>query len=172
VASGTGGSYAWTNVVATPGATQVQPVIAYTFKGAWVSGSTYVGSNTINAAGEVDLVTDGGLTYVHITATSSAATAPGADATNWAPFNYEIWKSNGSNSSSLPIYIRLVYVTTPTANAPGMHIGIGRGIDANGNLISPITSLSSSSPLFNSLFQPQHGCERFHLPDELLWGCG
>jgi hypothetical protein len=146
VASGTGATYAWTNAAAAPtvGLTIAQ---SYTFKGAWVSGNTYVGGNTANLATEVDVVTYGGNTYVHITASSNSASTPAADTTNWQPFNFEIWKSNGSNTSSLPIYVRLVY-TTAGSNAFRIHMQIGTGVDANGNLTGTVT-LTATTPTNN-----------------------
>lgn len=143
VASGTGASYAFTNVVAAPATTGLVGITAgYTFKGAWVSGNTYVGSNTAGGIA-ADLVTSGGLTYVHITASSSSATAPGSDTTNWQPYNYEIWKSNGGSTGALPIYVRLVY-TIPGATGFRIHMSIGTGIDANGNInTQPVTNTTS-----------------------------
>jgi hypothetical protein len=143
IATGSGATYAWSNVAAAP-TTCLQAMSAYTFRGAWVSGTTYVGSNTAN--GTADLVTSGGLTYVHITSTSSLSTAPGSDTTNWQPFIYEIWKSNGSNSSALPIYIRLVYTRgTNAVPIPIWHLTIGTGVDSNGNLTNTVV-LTGNAP--------------------------
>ena len=148
VASGTGGSYTWTNVASGPGATAIQSVQAYTFKGAWVSGTTYVGANTANSAAEVDVVTSSGLTYVHITASSSSTTPPASDTTNWMPFNFEIWKSTGSMSTDLPIYMKVVYPQNSNdANAPAYFIMIGTGVDINGNLTGTIP-FSGTAPTY------------------------
>jgi hypothetical protein len=133
VASGTGASYAWTSPV-VPTTALLQPV-AYTFKGAWVSGNTYLGGNSAGVATEVDVVTSAGITYVHITSTSSLSTAPASDTTNWQPLHFEIWKSNGANSASLPIYVKLVYsIVNNSSTGPAVTFSVGTGVDGNGNL--------------------------------------
>jgi hypothetical protein len=163
VASGTGATYAWTNtgsVLLLP-TTMITPITNYRFNGAWVSGNTYVGGNAFNGAGPYDLVTfhTGGntdITYVHVTATSSLTTNPATDTTNWQPFIYEIWKTgSSSNSTSNPIYVRIVYTVNGTSLAvaggstgPAIHLGIGSGIDSNGNLTGAINT-AGVAPLTN-----------------------
>jgi hypothetical protein len=142
----TGASYAWSNVVAGPGATSLASVINYTFKGAFVGGTTYVGGN-LATTNNVDVVTSSGLTYVHITASSSLATAPAADTTNWMPFNFSIFKSNGPLSSTAPIYLKIAFIQNPSvANTPCLLLGIGKGVDSDGNLTQPM-QLSNSTPV-------------------------
>ena len=146
VASGTGASYAWTNVITVP-TVSFNVARRYTFKGAWSSGATYLGGTTADIATEVDVVTDGGLTYVHITASSNSATAPGSDATNWQPYNFEVWKSTGSMSTNHPIYVKFVYTTQGAANNTyRIHISIGTGVDSDGNLTG-VLQLSAAAPL-------------------------
>lgn len=143
----TGLSYAWSNVVAGPGTTAILPAANYNFQGAWVSGNTYVGGNSANG-NNYDVVTSSGLTYVHITATSSSATAPGSDATNWAPFNFSIFKSNGTLSSTAPYYIKICFIQNPTTSGtPAMHWTIGKGVDSNGNITQPF-QLTGTAPLY------------------------
>jgi hypothetical protein len=155
VATGTGATYAWTSA-SLPTTALLAPQ-AYTFKGAFVGGTTYVGGNTANLATEVDVVTDGGVTYQHITASSALATAPGADTTNWQPLIFEIWKSNGSNSASLPIYVKLIYTVQTTAGtAVRYRIGIGTGVDVNGNLINPLP-LTQTNPVWDFLVDAATG---------------
>jgi hypothetical protein len=149
----TGTSYAWSNIVAGPGTTALAPAANYNFQGAWVSGNTYVGGNTAGGS-NYDVVTSSGLTYVHITATSSLATAPAADTTNWAPFNFEIWKTNGPLSSGAPYYLKICYVqNATTTGTPAMHITLGKGVDVNGNVYqafqfsnnTPVTTIRANS---------------------------
>lgn len=157
----TGAAYAWANVgsVLTVPTTALVPPQNYRFNGAWVSGNTYTGSNTINSATTTDLVTFavGGntpITYVHITATSSLATTPAADTTNWQPFMYEIWKSNGTQSGSLPIYLRIVYTVATSANTgPAIHLSIGTSVDANGNIPTANAAqfLTITAPVTNAV---------------------
>jgi hypothetical protein len=144
VASGTGAAYAFTNVAAAP-AIAILAVRAITCKGAWVSGATYVGGNTADLATEVDVVSDGGLAYIHITASSSSVTAPGSDGTNWQPYNFEIWKSAGG-STALPIYVKLVYTAANAGNAYRILMSIGTGTDGVGNLTNTVP-LAGSAPL-------------------------
>jgi hypothetical protein len=171
----TGTSYAWSGAPIV-GASILQPC-KYTFRGAWVSGTTYTGiGTTLNNTG-VNVVTSGGLTYCHITATSSSATAPASDTTNWAPFNFEIWKNNDAFSSTFPIYLKLAYVISSTANVPAFMYAIGTGVDADGNLTGSVP-LNSTAPLdfaksatgvtldgsrWNSMFSGDAGNFRFCL---------
>lgn len=166
-ASGTGASYAWTSTTAPTTALTAQ--VNYNFRGAFVPSTTYTGSNTANAA-NVDVVTSSGVTYAHITATSNAATAPGSDTTNWQPLIFEIWKTNGSNttgSNPIPVYIKIIYTVSSTGGtSPRLLISIGTGVDANGNLTGSVVistsnpntvlasdnSTNSSSVLFNNVF--------------------
>ena len=146
-ATGSGAAYAWTNPVLPVSVGLFAPQ-AYTFKGAWVSGNTYVGGNSAGLTTEVDVVTDAGITYVHITSSSSSATAPGSDATNWQPLQFEIWKSNGPNTASLPIYVKHVYTTQGATNSPfRIQISIGTGVDADGNITGAL-SIASNNPLY------------------------
>lgn len=218
VASGSGASYAWTNPI-LPTIALLSPN-SYTFKGAFVNTTAYVGSNTLSFATEVDVVTSGGVTYQCVAAASSlvlasvanaaggstvytgtitgggsnafagasftiagfstsanngtfvctasstttltltsaagvaethAATANGNPATNltqWVPIQFEIWKSNGSNTSSLPIYVKLIYtLQTNATTGPCEIMSIGTGVDSNGNLTNALT-LTSSAPTF------------------------
>jgi hypothetical protein len=143
-ATGTGASYAWTTVSLPT--TALTPQTNYNFRGAWVSGTTYTGSNTANAA-NVDVVTSGGVTYAHITATSSLTTAPGSDTTNWQPLIFEIWKSNGTQSASFPIYVKIVYTVASTAGTAVRYmLSIGTGVDTNGNLTGAMT-LAAAAPV-------------------------
>jgi hypothetical protein len=66
-------------------------------------------------------------------ATGTLNTAPASDTLHFQPYNYEIWKSNGSNTAALPIYVRLVYTSSSTVSIPAIHLSIGTGIDASGN---------------------------------------
>lgn len=145
VSSGSGSGYAWTNVVTFPN-TAIAAMSSYNFRGAWVSGTTYSGSNTAN--GTADIVTVSGLTYVHITSSSSSTTSPLSDGINWQPFNYEIWKSNGASSSALPIYLRIVYTCNGNATpTPTWNISIGTGVDSSGNLTGTVT-LATANPTY------------------------
>ena len=62
----------------------------------------------------------GGLTWIALTTVASGGAAPSSGA-SWQPYNFEIWASNGSMSSSLKIYIKLVYGNSTTAFAPQVH---------------------------------------------------
>lgn len=142
-ATGTGVSYAWT----TPGPV---PTVKLTggqttrFNGAWVSGTSYTGANTTNSATVSDLVTSAGITYVCILSTSGV-TAPASDTAHWQPYIYEIWKSNGAQSSTNPLYIRIVYTVDPTGSpaAPSIIYAIGSGIDSNGNVTGTFGNATS-----------------------------
>ena len=153
-ASGTGATYAWsdTGTVITLPTTALVAMRNYRFNGAWVSGNTYTGGNTADGTTTCDLVTfaSGGntpITYVHITATSNSATNPSADTTNWQPFMYEVWKSNGASTASAPIYCRIIYTVSATGNTgPRLLFSVGTGIDANGQLTGTVT-FATSAPL-------------------------
>ncbi len=149
VASGTGATYAWTNVAAAP-TTALNLQQTYRFNGAFVPSNTYTGGNTINGSTITDIVTYSGQTYVHITASSSAATVPSSDTTNWQPYVFEIWKSNGSQSSSNPIYVKIVYTVASTGNTgPAMQWSIGTGVDANGQITGNLL-LGSAAPQYGA----------------------
>lgn len=113
----------WSNVVAVPTGSPYCSTVnnGARAQGAWVSGTSYTGVG-INSSGTFDIVTDGGITYACILSTSGT-TAPGADATHWQPYYLEIWKSNGPNSATLPVYIRFQY--TQSSSAPCINISIG-----------------------------------------------
>jgi hypothetical protein len=215
VATGTGASYAFTTPV-LPGTVSILAPNQYTFKGAYSSGTAYVGANSSGAAGEVDLVTAGGVTYQCIVAanqyvltsaaisgttvtytgtitngsgnalvgatftiagfansgnngtfviTASTVTtlvctnAAGVNETHagtancnpttangiiWAPLQFEIWKSNGANTASLPLYMRLTYTTAGT-NGYRVILALGTGIDSNGNITNPVP-LNTGAP--------------------------
>lgn len=152
-ATGTGVSYAWTTPGPTP-TTKLQSTLTYRFNGAWVSGSNYNGTNTTNSATVSDLVTSVGITYVCIATATGLTTAPASDTTHWQPFIYEIWKSNGSQSSTNPLYVRIVYTvdTTNATFAPSIHLAIGSGIDSNGNITGGFSGPTSpvNSAILNS----------------------
>jgi hypothetical protein len=151
-ATGTGASYAFTNPVLPP-TLAVAAMSLWTYRGAWVSGQTYPnGSNT--ASGTADLVTDNssggnGVTYMKITTNvaTNLTVAPHSNATDWTPYQYEIWKSNGSNSSTLPIYFRIAYLNQGTASTARFHLSIGTGIDANGNVTNPVAIAGATTPV-------------------------
>ena len=72
--------------------------------------------------------------------TATEGTAPASDSVHWVPLQFEIWKSNGAISSTLPIYIRLTYACQGAgAGYLRMLMAIGTGIDSNGNITNPIT---------------------------------
>lgn len=82
-------------------------------------------------------------TQVSPAATVSEATHPASDTLHWMPYNYEIWKSNGSLSSTAPIYMKLVYCTvssgtsvgnSATANWPGLIMDIGTAYPSVGQI--------------------------------------
>lgn len=51
--------------------------------------------------------------------TVAEATAPASDNIHWVPYNYEIWKSNGSLGSSAPIYLKIVYAAMTASTFSG-----------------------------------------------------
>lgn len=144
LSSGTGASYAFTNAVSSSVvlSTGIQAMASYVYRGLWVSGQTYPNGSNV-AAASADLVTDtiNGVTYVKITTNvaTSLTTAPSANATDWQPYQYEIWKSTGpqtTGTNPFPLYCRLAYTSSGTANCLRMHFGVGIGVDINGNLTS------------------------------------
>lgn len=148
-ATGSGSTYTFTNPVLPANALAAQQAMNYV--GAWVSGTTYpLGSNAANNA--VTLVTDNssggnGITYQKITVNVSTnlTTAPHSNSTDWLPCQFEVWKSQGSNTSTFPIYVRIVYTTAGT-NAFRIHLSIGNKIDSSGNLINGIP-LTATAPI-------------------------
>lgn len=162
VASGTGATYAWTNtgsVLTTP-TTVLAAQPNYVFQGTWVSGGTYVGSNTANAA-RVDLVTfatagNTPVTYQKITASSSGATNPPNDTTNWQPCIFEIWKSNGAMTTTNPIYVRIVYTVGSVVAGnfnPRINVSIGSGVDSSGNITGAVSVTTSAPTTINTIGQ-------------------
>jgi hypothetical protein len=164
--SGTGAGYTFTNAVSSSSAiaTGINAMSAWTYRGIWVSGQTYPnGSNTLGST--ADLVTDtlNGVTYVKITSNvaTNLTTAPSANATDWQPYQYEIWKSTGSQTTGtnpFPIYCRLAYTSSGTASCIRMHVAIGIGVDINGNLtssaqitaVNPVTNMQADNAGNNS----------------------
>lgn len=146
-ATGSGSSRVWTG---TPNinASIVQPCASYVFKGAFVGGTTYTGIGTTINSSSVNVVTSGGLTYIHITASSNSATAPASDTTNWAPWNFEIWKSADGYSSSFPIYLKIGYVQNTTTNVPSLLLQVGQGVDADGNITGAVILWSTAPTTF------------------------
>ena len=153
-ASGSGASYAFTNPVLPVAAITAMSV--YTYRNAWVSGTAYPnGSNTANTS--CDLVTDNssggnGITYQKITTNvaTNLTVAPHSNATDWLPCQFEIWKSNGANTASLPIYVKIIYATAGAANNSYRFIlQIGTGIDSNGNITGgiPMTTTAPTNTL-------------------------
>ena len=153
-ATGSGSSYAFTNPVLPVAA--LNQMSLYTYRGAWVSGTTYPnGSNT--TGGTADIVTDNsvggnGISYVKITTNvaTNLTVAPHSNATDWLPIQFEIWKSNGSNTASLPIYVRITYTTAGAANNSfRYHLSIGTGLDANGNILNafPFTTTAPTTTI-------------------------
>jgi len=157
--TGTGATYTITGL-ALPTTTLANVTGPYHFKGAWVSGNTYIGGNAL-ATTTTDIVTDGGLSYVHVTASSSLTSPsgiPGTDTTNWQPIFFEIWKSSGAQSTSHPIYVRITYTLAGSAftvgsasTGPGFHFALGTGIDSDGNITGAITINPASAPFTNGL---------------------
>lgn len=143
-----GSAYAWSNSpnVGTL-ASAPQPVQAYNFRGAWVSGNTYVGANAANSATPVDVVTNAGLTYAKITASSVSSTAPGSDPTNWQQLVFEIWKSNGPMSATFPIYLKLYLTWNTVSFTPTYWITVGTGVDVNGN-ITGVCNWTAAAPFY------------------------
>jgi hypothetical protein len=55
------------------------------------------------------------------------------DTLHWIVYNYEIWKSNGSNSSTAPIYLKLVYASFGL-NTPGVVFDVGTQNPSTGQI--------------------------------------
>jgi hypothetical protein len=85
------------------------------FKGAWVSGTSYVAGNVVTDT------TTAALVYICILATSGV-TAPVSDATHWSPYYMEIWKTGGGLT---PIYLKVEYGCSATAANPQMSFQLG-----------------------------------------------
>jgi hypothetical protein len=67
-------------------------------------------------------------------------TAPVSDTFHWTPYNYEIWKSSGSESSTTPIYIKLVYTSNSSANQiPNIIVNVGGANASTANITGNAT---------------------------------
>lgn len=96
------------------------------FSGAWVSGSgVYVAGN---------VVTNGGVVYICISAISSSSTAPGSDTTHWSTYFMEIWSMVASGLTT--VYIKLEYGGGATATNPQLSIQFSTGYVANSGVLS------------------------------------
>jgi hypothetical protein len=125
-----GNAYAW-SFTPTLQTAAVRAIAGYTFRGAWSSLTTYTGGTTATSVS--DVVTSGGQSWVAVANVSSGGSAPSAGA-SWQPFNFNIFKSNGSNSSSFPLYIKIIHGSSTTVTNMGIILSVGTGVDANGNL--------------------------------------
>jgi len=132
------------------------PLFGVTFSNALVGHSVNVagftgggtannGNYTITANASVTDISNNGAfaatatgtnaTQVSPAATISENTHPASDPYHWMPYNYEIWKTNGSQSTTAPIYLKLVYCTCSTQQfgttaevvftQPGLIIDVG-----------------------------------------------
>jgi hypothetical protein len=114
------------------------PLASTNFKGAWVSGTSYVAGNVVTDT------TTAALVYINILATSGS-TAPVSDATHWSPYYMEIWKTGGLLT---PIYMKLEYGCSATAANPQLSIQFGTGwaVGSSGYLTG---NVSLTEQLFN-----------------------
>jgi hypothetical protein len=112
-------------------------------------GNAYVGHSlitSITGSGNSGTftVTSSSTTAFAVTATGTNATAAGtaientapiSDPIHWLPYNYEVWKSGDSLSSTNPIYLRLLYLSQVIEpGAPSIFLQIGSGTSGNGYL--------------------------------------
>jgi hypothetical protein len=113
-------------------------LLSTTFKGAWVSGTSYVAGNVVTDT------TTAALVYINILATSGT-TAPVSDATHWSPYYMEIYKTGGALA---PIYLKLEYGCSATAANPQLSIQFGTtwSSGASGYLTG---NISLTEQLFN-----------------------
>lgn len=59
--------------------------------------------------------------------------------------NFEIWKSAGGSTSVLPIYVKAIYTAAGTGSSYRIHLSIGTGVDAGGNITGGVL-LSANAP--------------------------
>ena len=119
--------------------------------GAWSSSSVvYSGISASTATGTASIVTYNGLTWICISGhTSSGSNTPGTSggSTFWLPYIYEIFASNDTLTSSLPIYFKVVYCSfSGAAFSPAFNLGVGTNYLGNSLLGGNLFNLSSSSP--------------------------
>ena len=94
------------------------------FKGAWVSGTSYVAGNVVLDSGAVESPpTASPLVWINFLATSGT-TVPRLDSTHWSPYFMEIWKTGGLLT---PIYMKLEYGCSATAANPQLSVQWGTG---------------------------------------------
>lgn len=117
----------------------VNAYIGMAYVSAPSTGSGYSATFTMNTAPASDLAS-----YTGTTPTGG----------HWLPYNYEVWKSGDSLSSTSPIYIRLLYLTGNTASAgdPTIFVQVGTASSGYGyltaNLFLSSTNLSNNGVEF------------------------
>jgi hypothetical protein len=127
---GTGGGNNWYGL----------SVVAASFASGGNNGTftVQVSGNEVTTYVSVIVVNNGsGVTGVQA-GTLTINTAPTSDTYHWIAYNYEIWESNGSLSSTSPIYLKFVYsLGTPAQDYPPVLIAnVGSAYVANSGAVS------------------------------------
>ena len=115
---------------------------------AWSSGSVSYTGATASAQGVYSLVTNSGLTWVCIANnTSSGSNGPNMSggATNWTPYNFELWQTNGALRGQ-KIYFKFVYQGYSYASLiPFLYVKIGQTTNGTGDIITGLMYLASAT---------------------------
>jgi hypothetical protein len=93
-----------------------------------IAGSGNSGTFTLTSSSTTAFaVTATGTTNI-AAGTATENTAPVSDTVHWLPYNYEVWQSNDSLSSTNPLFIRIVYANSTNASSyPYILFQIGGG---------------------------------------------
>lgn len=103
---------------------------------AGLSTSTFLNGVTVTvlSAGLSSTQFEANFTHANYGATADTGVAVAGDNQHWIVYNYEIWKTAGSNSSTAPIYLKLVYGAANTLQTPAVVLDIGTQNPSTGAL--------------------------------------
>jgi hypothetical protein len=136
-----------------------------------MSGSGNSGTFTVTSSSNTAFaVTATGTNTVAAGTATVGNQAPASDTIHWLPYNYEVWKSGDSLSTTNPIFIRLLYLSNGGNTEPAIYIQIGGGqtsgtgfinganvMNAGTEIILSTSALAQGNALFECDFSQYQG---------------
>jgi hypothetical protein len=120
-----------------------------------ISGSGNSGTYTPTSSSTTAFALTATGTTITAAGTAIENTAPASDTIHWLPYNYEVWQSNDTLSSTNPIYLRLVYLSNGS-NEPAIYAQVGGGqTSGTGYLVGNNIFNSGTEYKINSPTTPQ-----------------
>jgi hypothetical protein len=127
-----------------------------------ISGSGNSGTYTVASSSTTGFAVTATGTTISAAGTATENTAPATDTIHWLPYNYEVWQSNDSLSSTNPIYIRFLYLSgTISAGAPSLFVQIGSGTSGNGYLTGNVFNNGTEVNISGFGVSPQGSVKTF-----------